>query len=115
MSICPVALGYNWKGQAAHSKDFETGGAIYANVIKVADYVPLLSVISGIFKIGLGIYLLTGWKTFDTHEKCDALLFTARGIVATLQLGLLLLPLDAIMTIVNGILSHKHNQRYVSV
>ena len=116
MSICSLSLGLNWKDQALYPSGSipDWQAATLRNVIKVADYVPGLSIISGLFKIAMGLLALKAeWSDASAHRRCDLLLYTARGVVATLQLGILLLPVDAIMTVVNGILSYKSN-RYFS-
>ena len=104
MSICPVAVGYNWKDQAGTNFDDWKTPMLF-NAVKIADYVPLLSIISGIFEVFIGISSLK-----DDGYSPTALLLIARGVVAISQLGLLVsLPIDVIMTIVNGILSYKSN------
>ena len=114
MSICPATLGYNWESQLGREgKLFDDWkDPLMMNAFKIVDYIPLISIISGICKIAMGVFgLFSEWNNMNTHERCDSLLFTARGVVATLQLGIVFLPIDVIMTIVNGILSHKLNQQ----
>ena len=114
MAVCSTSLGYNWNDQARMGLENGDGwgGAIYLTAFKVLDYCPLISVITGIFKVILGVmYIKANWSEMETCHKWDFGLFIARGVVSTLQLGFIFIPIDLVMTAINMRLSYLENDR----
>ena len=111
MSVCSGSLGYNWDGQVTTDGNImpDWSTAISLTGWKIADYCPLISLISGISKIIFAIGLLADWEEMKANQKCDTVFVLIRGALSTCQLGIIFLPIDLIMTVVNGILSYKEN------
>ena len=112
MSVCMNSFGYNWNGQV--DSDFNRinspGHAIVRTIFKIADYCPLISIVTGIFRAWIHLVDVKQFGLGDSpNTQCDKVFSIIRGIVSTCQLGIIFLPIDLIMTVVNGILSYKEN------
>lgn len=123
MSINTTAVGYNWVGQRfsqPQSVELDKSAIIGANTHKAADCMPLISLVSGPMRVVSSTIELILLCVTEKHilkkgetlldRKIDLAFNIVRGVMATLQLGLILLVADIFMTIVNGILSHKANK-----
>ncbi len=125
MAICSESLGYNWVGQASlieindkpplTRECDEDSYPLAANILKVMDYIPILSVISGIFKIALAATNLANWKDLSHLDRADAVILLGRGIMATCQLGSIFLVIDPLMSILNGVLSWNVKKQAMDV
>lgn len=88
-------------------KEMNTG-AIVHNVLNVADWIPLLGVISGIFRLTIAILIYA----LGQKEEAPASMLTwafyegVRGTISTLGLGLLFIVPDILFTIHRALLEH---------
>ncbi len=109
MFVCSSTFGYNWSGQPYNSvfgqgvKDnlMDRSGAIFLNAYKIADYIPLISIISGVFKIAIGSYVLVTNPYLSFSDKVNSWVLIGRGVLATFQLGSIFLVIDVIVTLFN--------------
>ncbi len=75
----------------------ESVGTVY-NIITAMDYIPGISVISGLAKIILGSTALSNADFNDKNAKYFACGIITRGIISTLCLGIFLAPFDLYVT-----------------
>lgn len=119
ISICPYSLGWNFEGQRigsrarynksyqlVYNKPLERNWATLINVIKISGYIPVISVISGIFELTMSL------SVSSETSRLDCAFIVIRGVATICQLGILFLPIDIIITIANAIITKKYNNKH---
>ncbi len=93
-----ITIGYHTSNHNISIGDFKKSDSIVYNILTAIDYIPGISVISGLAKIILGSMALSCADSNNKNAKYLACGLITRGIISTLCLGILLAPFDLYAT-----------------